>query len=71
MLFGVSKDPDLFVYFADQLRDRCKSRRIVGPSMTQLKDLIQAALFVLHPDKLRSGKEKSEIATTRLRVIEL
>ncbi|ETO78511.1 hypothetical protein F444_06558 [Phytophthora nicotianae P1976] len=68
ILYGVSKDPDVFAYFITELRNRCKSRHGRGPTMLSPKELYRAAILELHPDKLTAlrnkfGERFEEVAT--------
>jgi len=58
LLYGVSLDPELFAHFLEELKARCKAKYNHGPIMTSPKELYRAAIFVLHPDKLRGQKSK-------------
>jgi hypothetical protein len=58
LLYGVSLDPELFAHFLEELKARCKAKYNHGSIMTSPKELYRAAIFVLHPDKLRGQKSK-------------
>ncbi|KAK1936597.1 hypothetical protein P3T76_010032 [Phytophthora citrophthora] len=58
LLYGVSLDPELSPHFLEELKACCKAKYNHGPIMTTPKEVYRAAIFVLHPDKLRRQKNR-------------
>ncbi|KAF1786227.1 hypothetical protein GQ600_5549 [Phytophthora cactorum] len=61
---GISKDPNLFAFSLNILRERCKKLCSVEPSMVECPQFYKAVMFARHPEKILSTACNFKLETT-------
>ncbi|ETP26757.1 hypothetical protein F441_00644 [Phytophthora nicotianae CJ01A1] len=74
LLHGISKDPNLFAFCLNTLRERCRKLYKIGPAYVEWPKFYKAIMFTLHPEKIPSaacdfGSSTQEIYDFKLETV--
>ncbi|ETO83078.1 hypothetical protein F444_02845 [Phytophthora nicotianae P1976] len=74
LLHGISKDPNLFAFCLNTLRERCRKLYKIGPAYVEWPKFYKAIMFTLHPEKISSaacdfGSSTQEIYDFKLETV--